>query len=91
MRSKNMTPKESTLSSLDNSIEELKKSIESVNDPVVKGDLEKTLNNLKKARAKMSPGKPMGSIYVALIPFIIVFVLVGGYYFSRRERYGQNQ
>lgn len=81
-----MTPKESTLASLDNSIEELKKSINSVSDPTVKRDLEKTLNSLVKARAKMNPGKPMGSIYFAIIPFIIVFVLLGGYYFAKKEK-----
>lgn len=80
-----MTPKESTLASLDNSIDELKKSIDSVNDTAVKKDLEKTLNNLKKARAKMTPGKPMGSLYVAIIPFIIVFLLLGTYFFTKRN------
>lgn len=81
-----MTPKESTLASLDNSIEELKKSINSVSDPAVKKDLEKTLSSLIKARAKMTPGKPMGSMYFAIIPFIMVFVLLGGYYFARKEK-----
>ncbi len=81
-----MTPKESTLSSLDNSIEELKKSIDSVNDPALKKDLEKTLNSLIKARGKMNPCKPIGSIYMVIIPFVIIFVLIGGYYFARKER-----
>jgi hypothetical protein len=80
-----MTPKESTLASLDNSIDELKKSIDSVNDTAVKKDLERTLNNLKKARDKMTPGKPMGSLYVAIIPFIIVFLLLGTYFFTKRN------
>ncbi|MFZ5950436.1 MAG: hypothetical protein ACOYXC_07005 [Candidatus Rifleibacteriota bacterium] len=84
-----MTPKESTLTSLDDSIDELKKSIESVNDPKLKKELEKTLSNLVKARGKMNPCKPMGSIYVALLPFIIIFVMIGGYYFARRERAAQ--
>jgi hypothetical protein len=84
-----MPPRESTLSSLDISIEELKKSIASVSDPALKKDLEKTLNNLMKARAKMNPGKPMRSIYFAIIPFVAIFVMVGGYYFSRRIRSGQ--
>ncbi|MEW6708977.1 MAG: hypothetical protein AB1403_04075 [Candidatus Riflebacteria bacterium] len=81
-----MTPKESTLTSLDDSIDELKKSIESVNDPKLKKELEKTLSNLVKARGRMNPCKPMGSIYVVFIPFIIIFVMIGGYYFARRER-----
>jgi hypothetical protein len=83
-----MTPKESTLSSLDNSIEELKKSIDSINDPSVKKDLEKTLNNLMKARAKMSPCKPVRSIYFVIIPFVAIFVMIGSYYFARKERNG---
>lgn len=81
-----MTPKESTLASLDNSIEELKKSINSVNDPVVKKDLEKTLNNLMKAREKMGPARQVKSVYFALIPLVAVFVLLGGYYFARKEK-----
>lgn len=82
-------PRESTLSSLDNSIEELKKSITSVSDPALKKDLEKTLNSLMKARGKMNPGKPMGSIYMVIIPFVVIFVMIGGYYFARKERCGQ--
>ena len=80
-----MTPKESTLSSLDNSIEELKRSIDSVSEPSLKKDLEKTLNNLMKARAKMNPGKPVSGFYMVIIPFVLIFVLVGGYYFARKE------
>lgn len=83
-----MTPKESTLTSLDKSIEELKSSIEGVSDPAVRKDLEKTLNNLKKARARMNPAKPVRSIYSVIMPFVAVFVLVGAYYFACRERKG---
>ena len=80
-----MTPKESTLSSLDNSIEELKKSIDTVSEPSLKKDLEKTLNNLMKARAKMNPCKPVSGFYLIIVPFVLIFVMIGGYYFARKE------
>lgn len=81
-----MTPKESTLSSLDSSIEELKKSIATVKNSALKKNLEKTLNNLVKAREKMNPNKPNSNIYMVIIAFVIIFVLIASYYFAQKER-----
>lgn len=78
-----MTMKESTLESLDNAIAELKNSIKSVSDAEVRKELEKTLKNLVKAREKMNPAKPFTSFYVVALPFVLIFVLTGIYYFSR--------
>lgn len=78
-----MTMKESTLESLDNAIAELKNSIKSVSDAEVRKELEKTLKNLVKAREKMNPAKPFTSFYVVALPFVLIFVMTGIYYFSR--------
>ncbi len=81
-----MTMKESTLESLDNAIAELKSSIKNVSDSDVRKELEKTLKNLVKAREKMNPAKPFTSFYLVSLPFVLIFVLTGIYYFSRLIR-----
>jgi len=78
-----MTPKETTLESLDAAIAELKKSIDNVSDTEVKKELEKTLKNLLRAREKMNPVRPFTGHYVVALPFVLIFALVGIYYFSK--------
>ncbi len=75
--------RETSLASLDNAIAELRTSIKNVSDVEVRKELEKTLKNLMKAREKMNPSKPFSSFYVVTIPFVIIFAMVGVYYFSR--------
>lgn len=76
--------RETSLASLDEAIAELKTSIKSVSDTEVRKELEKTLKNLARAREKMNPAKPFHSIYVVAIPFVLIFVMIGAYYFSRQ-------
>lgn len=78
-----MTVKETTLESLDKAIIELRNSINSISDTEVRKELEKSLKNLLKAREKMNPAKPFTSLYVVALPFVIIFVMTGIYYFSR--------
>ncbi|MDD3145815.1 MAG: hypothetical protein PHD82_00815 [Candidatus Riflebacteria bacterium] len=75
--------RETSLASLDNAITELRTSIKNVSDTEVRKELEKTLKNLMKAREKMNPARPFSSLYVVTIPFVVIFALVGIYYFSR--------
>lgn len=75
--------RETSLASLDTAISELRTSIKNVSDAEVRKELEKTLRNLMKAREKMNPAKPFSSFYVVTIPFVIIFAMVGVYYFSR--------
>jgi len=81
-----MTMKESTLESLDKAIAELKNSVKSVSDNEVRKELEKTLKNLTKAREKMNPARSFSSVYLVAAPFVVIFVMVGAYYFSRLMR-----
>jgi len=78
-----MTPKETTHESLDTAISELKKSINNVSDTEVRKELEKTLKNLVRAREKMNPARPFTAHYIVALPFVIIFMLIGGYYFSK--------
>ncbi len=75
--------RETSLASLDEAISELRSSIKNVSDGDVRKELEKTLKNLMKAREKMNPAKPFSSFYVVTIPFVVIFAMVGIYYFSR--------
>ena len=77
-----MTLKETTLASLDNSIAELRKSIEEISDPRTKKELEKTLKNLIKAREKMNPARHFSMLYFVLVPMVFVFVMLGICYFG---------
>jgi hypothetical protein len=78
-----MTPKETTLESLDTAIAELKKSINNVSDAEVRKELEKTLKNLVRAREKMNPARPFTAHYIVALPFVLIFVLLGIYHFSK--------
>lgn len=78
-----MTPKETTLESLDTAIAELKKSIDNLSDADIKKELEKTLKNLLRAREKMNPTRPFTSHYIVALPFVLIFTLIGIYYFSK--------
>ncbi|MBU1106528.1 MAG: hypothetical protein KKB51_07690 [Candidatus Riflebacteria bacterium] len=78
-----MTPKETTLESLDTAISELKKSVDNVSDADVRKELEKTLRNLVRAREKMNPARPFTAHYVVALPFVLIFMLIGVYYFSK--------
>lgn len=78
-----MTPKETTLESLDAAIAELKKSINNISDADVKKELEKTLKNLLRAREKMNPARPFTAHYIVALPFVLIFTLIGIYYFSK--------
>lgn len=75
--------RETSLASLDEAIIELKTSIKSVSDTEVRKELEKTLRNLARARERMNPAKPFSSIYVVALPFVLIFAMVGVYFFSR--------
>ncbi len=75
--------RETSLASLDEAISELRNSIKNVSDAEVRKELEKTLKNLMKARERMNPARPFSSFYVVTIPFVIIFAMVGIYYFSR--------
>ena len=75
--------RETSLASLDEAISELRTSIKNVSDTEVRKELEKTLKNLMKAREKMNPARPFSSLYVVTLPFVVIFAMVGIYYFSR--------
>lgn len=75
--------RETSLASLDEAISELRTSIKNVSDAEVRKELEKTLKNLMKAREKMNPARPFSSLYVVTLPFVVIFAMVGIYYFSR--------
>jgi Cu/Ag efflux pump CusA len=74
--------RETSLANLDEAIIELRNSIKNVSDAEVRKELEKTLKNLMKAREKMNPSKPFSSLYVVAIPFVVIFAMLGVYYFS---------
>lgn len=71
------------MESLDTAIAELKTSVASVPDVGVRKELEKTLKNLKRAREKMNPPTHLRSYYIIAIPFVIIFIMTGIYYFHK--------
>ncbi len=74
--------RETSLANLDEAIIELRNSIKNVSDTEVRKELEKTLKNLLKAREKMNPAKPFSSLYIVAVPFVVIFTMLGIYYFS---------
>ena len=76
-----MTPKQSTLAELDVSINELKKSIDNVDDTKVKKELDKTLKRMIKARNKINPSSSFSFLYIVAFSFFLisgagVFILI---------------
>ena len=75
-----------TLKALDKAINGLELSISNLDDNSLKSELEAKLQKLKETRHSMTEKKRMSNFYLVLLPVLFLFVTLGFFYFTNKNR-----
>jgi uncharacterized membrane protein (DUF106 family) len=79
------------LENLENAIEELKKSAKEIQHKRTRQKIEKTIALMEESKNKIArpqeQRRSFKSLYFAVIPFVVVFLAVGVYYFGNFKKF----
>lgn len=76
------------LENLETALHELKKSVKEIGHKKTRFKIEKIISAIEESKSKITNPKPRRTFkpfYLALIPFVIIFLAIGIYYFSQHK------
>ncbi len=76
------------IKNLENAINELRRTAKDIKHKKTRNRIERTIAKMEESKNKILNPKPkrsFKSLYMVTIPFTVIFILVGIYYFTRTD------